>query len=487
MRKLPHAPAVLSCALALTSCASPAPKKAYADVEKTAGERLSPAPRLGGPAGELAVQERTKTLLSDGPLTADKAVELALLNNPSLGAGAQEIAAARAELAQGGILENPRFHYGVRKGGGTTGYEWSAMMNFMDLVALPLRRRLASGRYEQARLRVSQEVLSLASDVKTSFYAAQASLRRASLRRTAYDSFEAAAELLDRQRRAGNINALDHAREKAAAEQAGVELARAEAEAEQARERLAALMGAQDMASWTLDDAAPASLPVEPPLDKLEEAALRQRWDLDAARREPGILKQALNLERLGLFGAVSAGVDAEKGLDDDKRGIGPAIEFSVPLFDRRQASSARLKAEMRRSVYTVAALESHIRLEVRLARSELSAARKAAERYKAGLVPLTRRVAAETLKHYNFMLLGVYDVLRTRREEFEAQREYVDSLRDYWTAWAELERALGGKIPPELAAAPAAPQEAPKASPEKQAEPETEPSHQHHRQGDTP
>ncbi len=484
MNKPPYALVALSAALAFTGCASPAPKKAYADVERTAGERLSSPPRLNGASGDLAVKERTKVLLTAGPLTADKSVELALLNNPSLGARSQEIAVARAELAQAGIVDNPRFHYSLRKSGDSTGYDWSLTMNFMDLVALPLRRRLGSGRYEQARLRVSQEVLGLASEVKASFYAAQAAGQRAALRRTAYESFEAASELIDRQRKAGNINALDHAREKAAAEQAGVELSRAEAEAEQTHERLAALMGVQDMAPWTLDEAFAAPAAAEPPLAKLEETALRQRWDLEAARRDPGILKQALTVNRLGLFGPITAGVDAEKGIDEP-RGIGPTIEFSVPLFDRQQGSSARIKAEMRRSIFTVAALESQVRLEVRLARSALAAARKAAERYKTALVPLNRRVAAETLRHYNFMLLGVYDVLRTRREEFQAQSEYIDTLRDYWTAWSELERALGGKIPAELAEEPSSLNEAPKTQPETPAAPE--PAQEHHHQGDKP
>ena len=337
---------------------------------------------------------------------------------------------------------------------------------------------------EQARLRVSQDVLSLASEVKESFYAAQAAQQREALRRTAYESFEAAAELLDRQRKAGNINALDHAREKAVAEQAGVELARADAEAEQARERLAALMGVQDMAQWTLADAFPEPGASEAPLSKLEETAMSQRWDLEAARRDPEILKQGLTVNRLGLFGPITAGVDAEKGIGEP-RGIGPTIEFSIPLFDRQQGSSARIKAEMRLSVFTLAALESQVRLDVRLARSSMVAARKTAERYKTALVPLSRSVAAETLKHYDFMLLGVYDVLRTRREEFEAQSEYINALRDYWTAWSELERALGGKIPAELAGQPSLLNEAPKVQPE--APPAPEPAHEHDHQGDTP
>lgn len=435
-------------AAGLSGCASASPKKAQADLEKELGARMS-IPSRGG--GEMAVKERTKALLTAGPLTADKAVELALLNSPSLAGQGQEIAVARAELAQAGIIENPRFHYGLRRSrDGETGYEFSATMNFMDLLVLPLRRKAASGRYEQARLRVSHEILSLAVEVKSGFYAAQAAARHLILSRAAYESFQAAAELLDRQLKAGNINALEHSREKAEAERSAIELAHAEAEAEQSSERLSALMGVQDMAAWTMDEAPSDPPAAEPALAKLEETALRQRWDLDAARREPGILKKELTANRLGIFGSIDAGVDGEKEFDGAS-GLGPSIEFSVPLFNRTQASSARIKAELRRSALTVAALENQVRLDVRVARAQLSAARKAAERYKAALIPLTGRVAAETLKQYNFMLLGVYDVLRARRDEMEARKEHAEALRDYWTSWAELERAVGGKIPPDL------------------------------------
>lgn len=444
---------------ALAACASPAARRGYADVEATAGGRLTAPLRLQQPRDSLAVQERTKALLTGGPLTAEGAVELALLNSPALGAQTAEIAVARAELAQGSIIDNPRLHYSLRQGSGQRGYEFSATMNFMDLVSLPLKRRLAGGRYEQARLRVSQEVLDLAAEVKADFYEAQAAAKRAALSRVAYESFQAQAELVDRQRKAGNISALDHARETAAAEQSAVELAHAEAEADQARERLAAAMGAQDLAPFTVAPEAAQPPASEPPLDKLEQAALAQRWDLDAARREPAILKEELLLDRLNLFGPVTAGYDAEKGLGEP-RGGGPTVEFGVPLFDRRQASSARLTAERTRSELTLASLEAEIRLEVRVARSQLAAARLSAERYRTSLIPLTQRVAEETLRNYDFMLLGVYDVLRARREQFQAQREYADSLRDYWTAWARLERAVGGKVPPELAAVPSQPQQ---------------------------
>ena len=44
-------------------------------------------------------------------------------------------------------------------------------------------------------------------------------------------------------------------------------------------------------------------------------------------------------------------------------------------------------------------------------------------------------------------MLLGVFQLLTARREQGDAYRDYLDSVRDYWTARYELERASGGSL----------------------------------------
>lgn len=42
-------------------------------------------------------------------------------------------------------------------------------------------------------------------------------------------------------------------------------------------------------------------------------------------------------------------------------------------------------------------------------------------------------------------MLLGVYDLLLARRNQLDAQRDYLETLKSYWLARADLERAIGG------------------------------------------
>jgi cobalt-zinc-cadmium efflux system outer membrane protein len=46
-------------------------------------------------------------------------------------------------------------------------------------------------------------------------------------------------------------------------------------------------------------------------------------------------------------------------------------------------------------------------------------------------------------------MLISVYELLRSRQDQINAAREYIDALRDYWLARSDLERALAGPLPP--------------------------------------
>jgi cobalt-zinc-cadmium efflux system outer membrane protein len=53
-----------------------------------------------------------------------------------------------------------------------------------------------------------------------------------------------------------------------------------------------------------------------------------------------------------------------------------------------------------------------------------------------------------ETLRQYNAMNATVFALLSAKRDHIEGGRAYVEALRDYWTARAELEQLLAGRLP---------------------------------------
>ena len=98
------------------------------------------------------------------------------------------------------------------------------------------------------------------------------------------------------------------------------------------------------------------------------------------------------------------------------------------------------------------------IRSEARTGRVQLQASYDAAKHYRDALMPLQRTIVDETLKFYNGMLVGVYDLLLARQAQVRTAREYIGATKEFWLAWTELERAAGGRIalPAAAAATPA-------------------------------
>ncbi len=380
------------------------------------------------------------------PLTADEAARLALSRNPAFKALMEEVGVAEADLTEAGLPANPRFHGALRYAGtqgGARGHELGVKIDLLSLFALPLKKRVTSSRLEQARFRLSHEVLGLETEVKAAFYDYVAAARRLELRRDAVAALDAAATLSRRGREAGNVSRLDQAVTEAVHQEGLVELARDEAAVAVARERLARLAGLQNEPDWSV----PSGWPELPAADAdpvaVEKLAVSRRWDLAAARTEPKVLEDARRLENRAIFGPLELGVDSEREYGG-QTGYGPEFEVGVPLFDRRQGGRARVRALTRQSLASADALEAHIRFEVRAAAANVAAARKAVEARRAAL-PLRRDITSETLKNYNYMLLGADTLLAAKREELQAAAALSDAFKDYWTARAELDRASGG------------------------------------------
>ena len=125
----------------------------------------------------------------------------------------------------------------------------------------------------------------------------------------------------------------------------------------------------------------------------------------------------------------------------------GPTLRLELPIFNQGKGRIARLEAQLRQAERRLEAQAIDIRSEVREARDRLLAKKDLAIYYRDELVPERKRVLDLTLTNYNAMLKGPYDLLLARQNELAAERGYIDALRDYWIARADLERAVGGRL----------------------------------------
>src|SRR5262249_835243 len=137
-------------------------------------------------------------------------------------------------------------------GGGPIDVTFGLATDVIDLLYVPLRKRVAAARLEEAKLRVAGEVLDFSWRAQTAFYQTQADEQMLDLRRKVAESAAASFDLASRMRKAGNITELALASERAFAEQARLDLLAAEIAGRENRERLNALMGVwgPDAGTW---------------------------------------------------------------------------------------------------------------------------------------------------------------------------------------------------------------------------------------------
>lgn len=393
---------------------------------------------------------KVQSLLKGKP-TADGSVQVALLNNRELQATYSELGVAQADLVQAGLLKNPIFEAAVlypAKGGGKPDLELSAVMNFLDILYLPLKKRVAEARFEEAKTRVTGLVLDFAGRVRRTFYSYQSHEQILELRQTIVAALEASFEVSRRMYEAGNITDLEFARERALLEEGKLALRSAEVAARQNREDLNVLMGVWGKETeWETDKRLP-DISTDPiPTQDIERQALSRSVDLANARQRVVVAGNQFGFSRwTAFFPEMHAGPLGERteGLWE----VGPTLEFPIPLFDQGQARSGRAAAELRRSQQEYYALAVRIRSAARAVRDRVEGARDRALYYRDILLPLRERIVNEAQLQYNAMQLGPSQLLRAREQQIEAGVAYVETLRDYWIARSDIGQILSGRLP---------------------------------------
>jgi outer membrane protein, heavy metal efflux system len=437
-------------ALLLGGCATVNPRPSFEDVQKAAGAQARP--EWSRNASESEAVERTVDERLAAPLTVESAVAIALVNNPTLQATFEQVGVSQAELAQAARLENPELSGFVRfpSEGSGRNTELSLLLNVFDLFVQPLRKKVAAAQLEQTKLRVAHDVLSLAADVKEAFYTLQARQQLVARLGLVRELTETAAEFATRQHEAGTINELELESRTVIDRESRVEVALAQADVRADRERLNRLLGLWGpRTAWTVDGELPAVPETEVPLAGLERHAIAHRQDLQAARWGVDSVGRALALRRKTRFFPVGlhAGINTEKEITGE-RVTGPELALQLPIFDTGSASIARLEAEHRRAQRQLEALAIDARSEVREQRDRMLAARDLSLFYDRELLPQRARILDLTLRQYNAMFKGAYDLLLAKQAEVEAEKARLAARRDYWIGRARLERALGGAWP---------------------------------------
>ncbi len=436
----------------LVSCATVPEDAGFTDVKDIVDDRLEYRLHWNkGSQPDREVASAIDQLLAE-KLTVDAAVQIALLNNANLQAIYENLGVTQADVVEAGLLENPTLFGQARfpeGGDGSTNLEFEIAQNFLGLLMLPARKRLAAIQFERKKLHVADNVLQIASEVSQAYYRGVEAKTVRDLQRQKAMAAENAFELALRMKAAGNISDLELAEHQAHYEHARIDLAVHEEKVLDSREKLTRLMGLWGGdTDWTLMDKLPGLPDRKLALDHVESVAIGNRLDLAAARKEVDAMAEALGLTiDWRWVGNIEVGISTER--DTDRSWLtGPSLSIQLPIFNQHQADIARLEAKLRQSHQRLTAQAVKIRSEVRSLAYRLVMKRQLIEHYEKTLLPLKKRIVQLTLQNYNFMLMGTFELLEAKQNEIDAYQQYNTALKDYWITRSELQRAIGDSVP---------------------------------------
>jgi len=436
----------------LTGCASVSLDQNTSRVNDEAGSFAGGQLALATTQGERDQRAQAAQTLLAQPLGQTQAVQLALVNSPSLQVLLAQGWAESADAAQAGRIANPIFSFERMTSGPELALARALSFGLLDLLTLPSRNGIANQFIEQSQLRLSSEVVDQVTLVRQAWVRAVAAQQSLTYAKQVYASAEAGAELAKRMQAVGNFNRITRAREQAFYADAATRLSTAQHQVTASREELVRLLGLDEGQAQALK--LPERLPDLPkqPLDPqaIGSQATRARLDirlaqatLDVAAKAQG-LNMVTSFTDIELTGRRNTTFDNAGGTRSTARGW--EISLRLPIFDwggmQRAAMNARTLAAANHLEATVRSAGSNLRESYSAYRTAYDVARH----YRDEVVPLRKVISEENQLLYNGMLISTFELLADARDQVSAVVAAMDAQQQFWLADAALQASLIGR-----------------------------------------
>ena len=449
-RKTSARAAALSLALVAGGCATVDEYGAFESVSGLVAERSKgDVLWYRDPESRQVADARVRQILAR-PLTRDTAVELMFLRSPQVQAKLAGVGISAADLAQAGRLENPIISIARISGGGVTEIERQVLASVLSLLTLDARKRIAESEARRVNTEIALQILGMADAVERAWIDAVAARERVVRVKRIDDAAKAAGDLADRMAEAGSMPQIEQARMKSFVAESAAQLGRSLIASDTSRERLVRAIG---LWGGEARIKLPSDLPRLPRLNRnlggIEREALMNRLDIRANRAElermakvEGLTDFTSVVSLLELSGYAITEKERDGGETTKVRSSGVEVELAVPIFDPGDAKRSRAHWQYVQAQEALRAQAIAARSEVREAYLAYRGAYDLARHYEGSLMPLSAQVTQQELLRYNGMLVSVFELLTTVRQQYQTEMNALDARRDFWLAARQLEFA---------------------------------------------
>lgn len=374
------------------------------------------------------------------PLGEEEAVVTALWNHPGLQMALAELGVSRAEVIRAGQLTNPTLSVFMPSNG--RALEVISRLPVEALVLRPGRRRAAMLEAEVTAGKLMQQALDVVRDVRVAWAGIEVADARREVSEESGRLMGELAGLARKRAGAGEMSVLEAEQAEAEAHAVVQEATRLEGEARLARERLRGLLG-MNAGGAPLEVRVTEMRRREMPGSEGELVArgLAVRPDVRAAELAVVAAGARAKLARAEIL------MVAATGHYRGEEGLQPGIDsMSLPLWQRNDGARAAAAAQLEKARRGLNLVREQAAGEIRAARVRVEQARAV----HAGWGPVVREMETVLARTRRAVELGdalpsvAVEVARRLNETRGRAAESEGRLRE---AWAELERATGGRV----------------------------------------
>jgi outer membrane protein TolC len=407
-----------------------------------------------------AISRQVKAMVYRKSISAEIAVQVALLNNKGLQASYAEVGLSAAEAWQQSLPENPVVSIGIlgigaAELGAYRAIEGMIATNILDAQTRKQRVALADVNFLAAQANAVGDTLSLATQTRIAWINAVAAFEAVSYLNRAKETSDAGSELARKLGETGALNRAGQAREHAFNAELAGQLAKARLDAALAKESLTKLLG---LWGSNVDYYVPDSLPSLPRSVRwdanLERKALQHRVDLRVAQlglqaqaAAFGLTDKTRLVTDLELIAGLEAEREAEDGEIETETTPQLELEFAIPIYDTGKARMRMAELKYLQAANTLAERAVAVRSEARGANLAYHSSYKIARHYRDVLVPLRATIEEQGLLSYNGMITSTFQLLSDARERLNAEMQSADAKRNFYIAQAELTAAIYGGV----------------------------------------
>lgn len=379
--------------------------------------------------------------LDDG-ITEDEAVAVALWNNAAFQELLVDLGLARGDLIQAGLLPNPEFGYFF----GVTDKPFKYVFEFPieSLWLRPIRVRSATGESNRTADRLAQAGLDLMRDARQAYADVLLAKERVRVAGEALTLRGRIAELAEKRLKAGDISPQEAATARIDALAAEQDATRIGFEVPVAEERLRNLMGLGSVRVPLVLEPSPPPECLTFDADALAQEAMRCRPDALAATEAVGAAEARLSFATLGWVRFLGI-LDSTSGTNGHE--FGPALRFTVPLFNRNQGGIARAEAELERAKRNQQTVAYQIILDVQRAYLQYRQACAELEVLRSKVRPEVETAIRRSQAAYLEGNIPIFIVLETTRQLLDNYLREAILVADLRRFWAELERSVGRRL----------------------------------------